>query len=245
MVQTQILRLGLGKRTINASNLSLISSLTSSSSPLNNAFYCGRPDIVRQLLTAKADLEYVNRRGWSPIPYLWDPMGSNPRTIELLDICAEKSFDLWESQDLLGWTPLHRAAAFGHDKDIKKLTSVMNGRASWDMVTLDLKWRPLHCAVRYGNVSTFNVLVKDITACDWLGLVDLRGWTLLHLAAQSGSEEMMFKLFEAGAVPSILSNASGISVPEGLDNRELTPQMIAQQCGYQDIYEKAREAAGC
>lgn len=226
-------------------NLSLIPGLTSSSSPLDNAFYCGKPGIVRQLLAVKADLEYVNHRGWSPIPYMWDPVASNPHTIELLDICAEKSFDLWESQDLLGWTPLHRAAAFGHGKDIKKLTNVMGGQASWNMVTLDLKWRPLHCAVRYGNLSTLNVLVNNVTPCDWLGLVDLRGWTPLHLAAQSGSEEVILKLFEAGADPSILSDASGISVPQGLENQELTPQMIAQQCGYQDIYEKARKTAGC
>jgi len=112
------------------------------------------------------------------------------------------------------------------------------------MVTPDLKWRPLHCAIVYGNMSTLNELVKDVRPRDWLGLVDLRGWTPLHLAAQSGSEEMMFKLFDAGADPSILSDASGISVPEGLEHQELTPLMIAKQCGYQDVYEKAREAVG-
>jgi ankyrin repeat protein len=98
-----------------------------------------------------------------------------PSHVTILDICAEKSFDLWESQGLLGWTPLHRAVVFGHGKDIKKLTNVMGEQASWNMVTLDLKWRPLHYAVRYGNLSTLNVPVNNITPCDWLGIVDLRG----------------------------------------------------------------------
>ncbi|KAH8594112.1 ankyrin repeat-containing domain protein [Bisporella sp. PMI_857] len=211
-------------------------------SPLDNAFYCGRPDIVRLLLSAKADLGYVNRRGWSPVTYMWDPLVSNIHTIELLDICAEKSFDLWESQDLLGWSPLHRAAAFGCDKDIKKLISIINRRASWNMVTLDLKWQPLQCAVRYGNLSTLNALTKSMVPNDWLELLDVRGWTPLHLAAQSGSEEMMSKLFEVGADPSILSDQSYISIPEGLQNQELTPQMIAKQYGYEHIYEKARKS---
>jgi ankyrin repeat protein len=244
LVQIQTLGLEFGKRNTNTFNLNVISRLTYSRSPLDNAFYCGRPDIVRQLLTANANIEYVNRRGWTPIPYMWDPICLNPHTIELLDICAGRLFDFWECQDLLGWTPLHRAAAFGCGKDIKKLTNVMNGRAAWDMATLDLRWRPLHCAVRFGNVSTFDVLVKDIMPCDWLGLVDLRGWNPLHLAAQSGSEELLFKIFKAGADPSVLSDASGISVPEGLENQELTPQMIAQQCGYQEIYENAWKAGG-
>lgn len=42
-------------------------------SPLNNAFYVGRIDIIRQLIAAESDIDYVNQRGWTSLNYLWDP----------------------------------------------------------------------------------------------------------------------------------------------------------------------------
>ena len=47
-------------------------------------------------------------------------------TAQLLNICAEQGLDEgdWNSQDGLGWTILHRAAAFGRSKDLTKLVNL-------------------------------------------------------------------------------------------------------------------------
>jgi ankyrin repeat protein len=211
------------------------------SSPLNTAFYSGRVDIVRLLLDANAELEYVNRRRWTPAQYIYDPQLCNLHTIELLDIYACRDFDQWDSQDAAGWTILHRASAFGRGKDIRKLLHL---RASSIIYTFTLNWLPLFCSVKFGNESTFDVLADLIPRRDFPILMDVRGWTLLHLAAENGSEVLMTKLLRRGLDPYMKSDASSLAVPEGLELLELIPGDIAKRCNNQEAYERALKGAG-
>jgi ankyrin repeat protein len=172
---------------------------------------------------------------------MYDPELSNLHTLELLEICASLGFSHWDSQDAVGWTILHRAAAFGQGRDIKKLLHL---GASFNVSVHHLNWLPIHCAVKYGNESTFDLLANLIEPPYLITLTDSRGWTLLHLAAESGSEALMLKLLRRGLNPREKSDASTRSVPQGLELLELLPVDIAKSCGNGQIYERALKAAG-
>jgi ankyrin repeat protein len=211
------------------------------SSPLNTAFYTGNVDGVRLLLDRNADIEYTNRRKWTSARYLYDPEGTNPHSLELLDVCAGLGFDGWNSQDQVGWTLFHRASAFGHGSDIKKL---LNLGADSNILTYTLLWLPIFCAVTFGNESTFDVLVDLIPLRSLPNLKDSRGWTLLHSAAENGSEVIMTRLLQRSLDPFAKSDKSTLGVPEGLPFEELTSGEIARFCNHQEAYEQALNNAG-
>jgi ankyrin repeat protein len=211
------------------------------SSPLNNAFLFGTADIIRILLRAGADLDYVNSRAWTSLSYLWDPEFENhPTTSEILDICFEQEFSNWNYKDTLGWGPIHRAAAFGKGRDIQNL---MFRGASKDLSTTDRHWTPIHCAVMYGNESTFEVLVQQMNPYILTQMKDSSGWGLLHLAAEQGSEKIMFQLIQLGADPDALTIPSSIAIPKGLEYKELRAETIAEHCGHRQAYDNAMRAA--
>ena len=205
-------------------------------SPLNTAFYAGQVKTVRLLLDSKAELDYTNRRMWTSPRYIFDPQLTKMDTIQLLDICAAQGFDQWDTQDVVGWTIFHRASAFGGGSDIEKL---LNLRASSNIYTFKLNWLPIFCAVKFGNESTFEVLVDLIHPLALPNFKDSRGWTLLHLAAENGSEAIMTQLLQRGLDPLAKTDQSAISLPEELSLKELTVGDIASFCNNQDAYERA------
>jgi len=217
-------------------------------SPLNNAFLTGRPDIIRLLLHAKGDLEYVNRRAWTSIYYIWDPdpeisAHSSAVIAQILDICAAHHFDCWNFRDIAGWAPLHRAAAFGHEADIRKLFNLgfINRRAT---PLTAANWSPIQCAARFGNLSTFKYLSKDYCTPNLQQMFDRRGWSLLHLAAASDSEEMISHLLSLGLDPRATSDPAYFMLPEELEFKSLTPRTIADHYQHGEIYDRAMRAAG-
>lgn len=208
---------------------------------MNNAFLLGHSAIIRLLLAARADLEYVNSRAWTSLSYLWDPdLPNHTSTLEILDICSANRFSSWDYSDTVGWGPIHRAAAFGLGFHVKKLIDL---GASADRETVFGNWISLQCAARYGNMSTFTFLAEHIPVPILLTLKDSRGWTLLHLAAASGSAKMMAFLVEIGLDPMALSDPASVLVPEELEYKELTPRNIAEYYGYGMIYDDAVRAA--
>ena len=187
-------------------------------------------------------MEYVNTRAWTSLSYLWDPdLPNHSCTLEILDICSAKRFNGWDYADTVGWAPIHRAAAFGKGRHINKLIDL---GVSVGRETVLGNWSPLQCAVRYGNMSTFSFLAEDIPISILLTLKDNRGWTLLHLAAASGSGEMISFLVEMGAEPTALSYPASVLVPEEMEYRELTPRIIAGYYGHGQLYDDALRAAG-
>lgn len=202
-------------------------------------------DLIRLLLGAKADLHHVNARTWTSLYYLWDPERPyHPTTSEILGLCNDENYDFWNFRDLAGWAPFHRVAAFGHAVHIKELFNMKAIKRN-DKPETVAGWSPIQCAARFGNLSTFEYLVKETMApFETFGdLQDENGWTLLHLAAASGSDEMIKVLLLYGLNPDARSDESTLCLPEELDNRVLTPRQIAEHYGYAKQYDNALRAA--
>lgn len=222
------------------SNSTTRTSLTDRRSPLNSAFYYGNVEVARMLLAANSELDFVNRRLWTSPRYLFDPELSNLHTSEFLDICLCENFDQWDCQDAAGWTIFHRAAAFGRGQDIRKLLHLS---ACSTIRTATTNWLPIHCAIKYGNELTFDVLAELIPPHELVSLADSRGWTLLHLAAEYGSYSLIVKLLKFGLCSTLLSSASSLLVPNGLELKEVTPMDVAKACGNQESYDRALKTA--
>jgi hypothetical protein len=183
-------------------DMPLYSSPWGQASPLNNSFLFRQAEIIRILLVARAVLEYVNNMTWTSLSYLSDPDPefSNRQSIcEIFEICCSNSFQEWGHADTIGWTAIHRAAAFGVGQDIRK--PVYGCGPYLKQYATNVNWTPIHCAVRYGNESTFEVLAEDIPSSLIVHMVDSRGWTLLYLATEDGSESVMTRLLKMGASP--------------------------------------------
>jgi ankyrin repeat protein len=171
---------------------------------------------------------------------MFDPKESHPHALDLLEICASEEFSLWDIADNVGWTIVHRAAAFGQGRDVQKLVRL---GASTNIEAHNLRWLPLHCAVKFGNLSTFEALASSIDPSTLASLRDSRGWTLLHLAAESGCEALILKLLRLGLDPREKSDASTRDVPEGLKALELLPMDIARSYGKGQAFESALNSA--
>jgi ankyrin repeat protein len=218
----------------------IIHLLTLLRSPLNTAFLYGHAEIVRMLLKAEADLNYVNKRTWTSPRYIFDSGVFKRDTSELLDICLSNGFNDWNIPDTLGWTILHRAAAFGQGQDVTRLLHL---GASTVAKTSVMNWLPIQCAAQYGNLSTFNVLAEKIPAKALICLTDSRGWTVLHLAAENRTLALLVNLLERGLNPNTKSSASSLSVPRGLERVEATPRDVARACENEEVYLQALRIA--
>ena len=197
-------------------------------SPLQWAIQHNHLDVVRLLIEHAADLEHVSATGWSPIFYCWPTMHftGNERS-EILRILAEHSVLDFRQTDILDWTALQRAAAFGTSQDI--ITLLKLGAKPLER-TLPLQWSSIHYAVDAGNWNTFSALLPcyDNTLKD---MVDDRGWSLLHLAASKGYEQIISYLFQVGANPRLQSQPSRSYLPESLFDRRCTPRDVAEAFG--------------
>lgn len=70
-------------------------------------------------------------------------------------------------------------------------------------------------------------------------MTDSRGWTLLHLATESRSLELLVDLIGRGCDPAARTDPSGLGVPKGLDYIAGSPLDIAVACGNEDVYLQA------
>jgi ankyrin repeat protein len=120
---------------------------------------------------------------------------------------------------------LHRASAYSRDKDIRRLIHL---GASPKIRTSPLGWLPISCSVICGNQATFEALVDQFHPGELRTLFDSRGWTLLHLAAESGSSAIIMKLLKLGLDPSKISSAASEAMAKELQLLELTPGDIAE-----------------
>jgi ankyrin repeat protein len=150
------------------------------------------------------------------------------------------------SVDRAGWAPIHRAAAFGKADHIKKIFNMrVIGRYATPLTVAG--WSPLQCAARFGNLLTFAYLVEEMqTHVNRLvEMQDKRGWNLLHLAAASGSEELMVFLLSISLDPTTLSDPASLLLPKELRNKALTPRTVAEHHGFVQEYDKALGVTGC
>ena len=208
---------------------------------MDNAFLIGNAAIVRLLLKAKADLEYRNLRTWTAVYFLWDPDPNHihPDVVgEILEICMAHDFSGWNEPDPDGWTPSHRAAAYGSFEDIQNLHCK---GANLRCGTTDLLWNPMACAVWFGNDSTFDAFIELFSVDEILEIKDGRGWTLLHMAAKYGYKHMLRILLDLGADTGVLTFGTDRWVAQTLHFRRLTAETIAREYGHGAVWDDLME----
>ncbi len=208
------------------------------SSPLSWALRMKRLDVVRLLLERGALLEHVSALGWTAVFYCWPMLEANQVSmLPFLTLMAAESVLEVEYVDKYGWSVLHRAAAYGVGEDIKKLVAL---GASLTTSALPLQWNAMFHAVFYGNFDTFLTLLTLYDATI-IYATDARGWTLLHIAASAGHDEIVRHLLSLGAAPYSLSVPFTSHMPESLFKKRCTPEdvAIAQSQERREQYLKA------
>lgn len=200
------------------------------------AFLFGNVDVARLLIRVGADLEYYDLRWWNSLCHLWTQNRPHHATTrEMLEICALQGFTAWNEADKVGWTPCHRAAAYGLGEEIHFLHGIggdiHNHMPPW-------LWSPLACAVWEGNQSTFDALIGLLPVEEVLEEKDVRGWTALHFAAQKGCKYISEKLLDFGVDPEALSVGADFWMARELENKRLTAGDIARAYGHGELWDE-------
>ena len=169
--------------------------------------------IARLFLERGAKIDHISAKGWTPafnlFGYRWIHGSDEPCT-EYLDLLSAASFSEFDIQDVDGWSAMHRAAAFGSCEDIAALVS--HGAPCALLTTME--WAPIRCAVKFENENTFVELAKHLPP-SFVDEKDIRGWTILHEAANMGSRTMLRLVLRYGADPHITSYKTSYLVPQG------------------------------
>ena len=78
-----------------------------------------------------------------------------------------------------------------------------------------------------------------------LEITDVRGWTLLHMAAQNGCRHMMKRLLELGADPDKKTMGTRYWVLESLEYQRLTAEEIARAYDHGKIWDEVNGNNPC
>ena len=187
----------------------------------------GQLAVARWLLANGADVHHISAKGWTPAFSLFGgEVNVQKQSEDFLTLLSGAAFDNFDAQDREGYTIMHRAALVGTGNHIRHLKS---RNVSLDIHTKKLSWTPIFCSVVYDNLSTFTELVQYDP--NFLEARDIRQWTLLHVAVNSSSLDIMRLLVQLGADPHALSYPSECFVPEDLKGLALTPGDIASVRG--------------
>ena len=152
-----------------------------------------------------------------------------------------EGFSAWDDTDPSGWSPVHRAGAYGSGEDIRNLE--FKG-ANLHMYTTDFLWGPMTCAVWYSNESAFDAFMDLFDTEEIVNISDTRGWTLLHMAARNGCEHIMRRLLLIGADCEALTIGTEWWVIERLEWKRLTAETIARAYGHGELWDKLVEEVG-
>ena len=194
------------------------------STPLQWAVWHKQVDVVRLLLNRGASQDHMNMLGWNTTFFCWPTLQHGEECkLDFLRLLAEDSYQDLDVADTEGWTVLHRVAAFGMPSEVLELIKL---GANPDQVALPLRWNAVHHSVFYGNHGTFEVLIPYYGE-DLVSMTDERGWTLLHIAASAGHDEIVQHLLRLGADPVARTRPFMSHMPEVLFKRACTPQEVA------------------
>ena len=149
-----------------------------------------------------------------------------------------RGFSAWNNTDPRGWSPVHRAAAYGRGEDMRNLE--FKG-ANLHSYTTDFLWGPMTCAVWYSNESTFDAFMDLFEVEEIVGICDSRGWTLLHMAARKGCEHILRRLLLIGADRGALTMGTQWWVRQELEWRSLIAETIARAYGHGELWDKLVE----
>lgn len=204
--------------------------------------------IARVLLARKASLDHVSGLGWMPFNYIWGDFtqASEHNPVDFVKLLLARSMALPDevnASDIYGWTLLHRVATYGTPEDINEL---MKLGASLESSIPPLQWTPLHQTAFHNKHDCFQALLTYYANLD-LNAPDTRGWTLLHIAASAGSDDIVRHLLRLGADPRRESWPSYTHMPEILFGKRCAPAEVAQAQSrerYQRYVDAVREEVG-
>ncbi|KAF2177670.1 ankyrin [Zopfia rhizophila CBS 207.26] len=145
-----------------------------------------QPEIARLFLHGGVNVEVVGAGGFTAAFYLFGLFAIKTPQAEFIEILACNSFSNFNAQVNMGWSALHRAAAFGTLADVKKLVQI---KASINCRTHNLNWIPLFCAMCFRNLDTLQELWKLHDEPKLKYQHDHRGWNPLHVATGVGNFE--------------------------------------------------------
>ncbi|KAF8860338.1 ankyrin [Acephala macrosclerotiorum] len=183
--------------------------------------------VARWLLENRADVHHISARGWTPAFSLFGAESRHQAPCEeFLELLSGAGFDDFNARDGEGWTILHRTAAYGTADQVK---SLLARKASLTIRTKNLGWTPIFCAVHFNNLSTFMELITHQS--NFLMAMDIRNWTLLHVAVNARRLDIMRLLIAYGADPHASTFPRRFFVPKDLRGRSLTPTEIAMARG--------------
>lgn len=197
-------------------------------SPLQWAVWCKQLDIVRLLFHREASQDHINILGWDITFFCWDQLDYQQGSVlDILNLLAEDAYQNLSVADTKGWTALYRAAAAGRPEEVVRLIEL---GADPYQAALPLRWNAIHHAVFHGNFSTFEALLPYYGDSAII-MADERGWTLLHIAASAGHDQIIRNLLRLGANPQARSRPFATHMPQEICNRKVTPQEAAAAQG--------------
>lgn len=169
--------------------------------PLHYALSSARKECVQRLLSSSiqndklvTDLNSTDKAGRSFLHHA-SAVDSSGECVELiLDHGADPM-----SIDANGNSPLHYAAAFGHDQVVKLLVSSDNNVLKATHGNEQEVVSPLHLAAYYGHVNVVLFLAQYAEYLINLDIADNQGRTALELAAFQGNSECQRALQIQGA----------------------------------------------
>lgn len=145
-----------------------------------------------------------------------------------------EGYSEWNEVDPSGWTPCHRAGAYGKGEDVYNLCYKGGNMRSY---TTDFLWGPMTCAVWNNNESTFDAFMDLLEPEEIVGIRDSSGWTLLHLAAENGSRHIIKTLFDIGVDCRALTVGPQHWLPKRLEWKRLTAETIAREYGHGELWD--------
>ncbi|KAJ9662438.1 hypothetical protein H2198_001327 [Neophaeococcomyces mojaviensis] len=199
-------------------------------SPIAWALHQRDIDITRLLIDRGAATEQISGHGWSPPFFLWiDEVNLRPSCLPFLELLHGLDSFLFEYChrgliDVNGWSILDRAASMGTPDEVQFL---LDHGADLHSKMGALEWNPLFNAVYDGRLDNLKILLPHYPDFVANGR-DLRGWTLLHLAAAEGKDHIVRYLLELGADWQAESWPSYAYVQEELFGKRCSPREVAR-----------------
>lgn len=169
------------------------------SSPLAWALQKRNLSIVRLLMQQGGYLRYVSTSGWSVLFYLWtdetDPQPSCLEFLQVLQTADPELFTSLSSHEVTNnsWVLFNRVACTGTPDELDFL--IENGADPY--FENEFGWNAIFDAVYGGKLRNVQRLAEYFP--DFPALRDTRGWTLLHVAAEEGHDDIVRYLLFHGA----------------------------------------------
>lgn len=202
-------------------------------SALSWALYHRNRHAVRLILAKDADLQYISLLGWTPAFYLWrhrlELQESALELLQALQSSDPKGFlqSISGTIDVGELSLLHRVATLGTPDELQWL---LKCGVDAHLRAGQLEWTAMFHAAYDGRLDNLRVLGEAYPE-SLIHDTDLRGWTLLHIAAAEGQTDIIQWLVELGADPNAKSQPSFVDVDETLYGLACTPAEVARAEG--------------